>query len=187
MRPGSGGAEVCYADPDGGLGADVFDAVVIATHPDQALRLLADPTPAERSVLGAFRYSRNETVLHTDGSVLPGSALVRSSWNYALKSCAADAGDAQVSYYLNRLQRLDTSTDYVVTLNPAEPLPASRVLATMVYEHPVYDPAALAAQRRLPSLNDGVTAYAGAYHGWGFHEDGCRAGLAAAQSLGGRW
>jgi predicted NAD/FAD-binding protein len=183
----TGGAEVGYADPDGGLGAEVFDAVVIATHPDQALDLLADPTPAERSVLGAFRYSRNETVLHTDGSVLPDSSLVRSSWNYALKSCAADAGDAQVSYYLNRLQRLGTSTDYVVTLNPAQPLPASRVLATMVYEHPVYDPAALAAQRRLPSLNDGVTAYAGAYHGWGFHEDGCRAGLAAAQSLGGRW
>jgi uncharacterized protein len=187
VRRRAEGADIGYADPDGGLGAEEFDAVVIATHPDQALRLLADPTPAERSVLGAFRYSTNETVLHTDGSVLPGAGAVRSSWNYALRSCAADTGDVQVSYYLNRLQRLGTSTDYVVTLNPADSLPADRVLASMVYEHPVYDQAALAAQRRLPSLNDGVTAYAGAYHGWGFHEDGCRAGLAAAQSLGGRW
>jgi uncharacterized protein len=88
---------------------------------------------------------------------------------------------------MNRLQRLDAGTDYVVTLNPDRDVPADRVLARMTYEHPVYDQAALAAQQRLPELNDGVTAYAGAYHGWGFHEDGCRSGVAAAQSLGGRW
>jgi len=88
---------------------------------------------------------------------------------------------------MNRLQRLTAGQDYVVTLNPVSDLPAGQVLARMTYEHPVYDRAALAAQRRLPELNDGMLAFAGAYHGWGFHEDGCRAGLAAAQSLGGHW
>jgi uncharacterized protein len=202
VRRQAGVAEVSFADPDGctddeastdaGASAaarltEAFDAVVIATHPDQALRLLADPTPAERSVLSAFRYSRNDTLLHTDPSVLPASPRVRSSWNYALPSCSAQSSQVQVSYYMNRLQRLDAGTDYVVTLNPDRDVPADRVLARMTYEHPVYDQAALAAQQRLPELNEGVTAYAGAYHGWGFHEDGCRSGVAAAQSLGGRW
>jgi uncharacterized protein len=190
VRRHAGAAQVSFTDADGGPGAqqsEAFDAVVIATHPDQALRLLADPTPAERGVLSAFRYSRNETVLHTDASVLPASPQVRSSWNYSLQSCSAEASQTQVSYYMNRLQRLDASTGYVVTLNPDRDLPADRVLARMAYEHPVYDQAALGAQRRLPDLNDGVTAYAGAYHGWGFHEDGCRSGLAAAESLGGSW
>jgi uncharacterized protein len=183
-------AEVIFSAADGGsqdAHGETFDAVVIATHPDQALRLLADPTPAERDVLPAFRYSRNDTVLHTDASVLPASPQVRSSWNCTLQSCSAEASSVQVSYYMNRLQRLRADQDYVVTLNPDRELPADRVLARMTYEHPVYDQAALAAQRRLPELNDGVTAYAGAYHGWGFHEDGCRSGLAAAAALGGRW
>jgi uncharacterized protein len=179
--------QVSYRDADGCDGAETFAAVVMATHPDQALRLLADPTPGETALLSAFRYARNETVLHTDGSVLPASPRVRSSWNYALPSCAAEHPQVQVSYYLNRLQRLAASQDYVVTLNPDRELAAGSVIARMSYEHPVYDQAAVTAQRRLPELNDGVTAYAGAYHGWGFHEDGCRAGLAAAQSLGGRW
>ena len=187
VRRLAGTAEVSYTDADGEPVTGSFDAVVIATHPDQALRLLADATPAERSVLGAFRYSRNATVLHSDASVLPASPRVRSSWNYALGSCAASSGQTEVSYYMNRLQRLPGERDFVVSLNPVRELPASQVIARMTYEHPVYDPAALAAQRRLPELNDGVTAYAGAYHGWGFHEDGCRAGLAAAESLGGHW
>jgi predicted NAD/FAD-binding protein len=183
-----GAAEVSFTDPDGGPAlTENFDAVVVATHPDQALRLLADPSPAERSVLSAFRYSRNDTVLHTDARVLPARARLRSSWHYSLQSCSANASQVQVSYYLNRLQQLTAAEDFVVTLNPRHALPADRVLARMTYEHPVYDQAALDAQRRLPELNAGVTAYAGAYHGWGFHEDGCRSGLAAAKSLGGRW
>jgi len=88
---------------------------------------------------------------------------------------------------MNRLQQLPAGRDYVVSLNPGLDIPDDQVIARMAYEHPVYDPPALAAQRRLPELNDGITAFAGAYHGWGFHEDGCRAGLAAAESLGGRW
>jgi predicted NAD/FAD-binding protein len=181
-----GGVLVTYADA-GGAAAEPFDAVVIATHPDQALALLADPTPAERAVLGAFRYSRNETVLHTDARLLPASRRVAASWNFTLASCSADQDSVQVSYDMTRLQRLPGARRYVVTLNPGDAVPPGAVLARMSYAHPVYDPASLAAQRRLPDLNDGVTAYAGAYHGWGFHEDGCRAGLAAAQSLGGRW
>ena len=178
-----GGAEIRY-DRDH---ADQFDAVVIATHPDQALRLLAEPTAAEKAVLGAFRYSSNATILHTDPDLIPASPAVRASWNYTLPSCAAPADQVQVSYYLNRLQRLPVSRDYIATLNGGGQIRDEHVLARMDYEHPIYDPAAVAAQRRLPELNDGVTAYAGAYHGWGFHEDGCRSGVAAAESLGGRW
>jgi uncharacterized protein len=178
-----GGAEV--KDTSGE--ASLFDAIVIAVHPDQALALLADPTDAERSVLGSFRYSVSSVLLHTDPAPLPASDRVRASWNYLLRSCrAADTG-AQISYYLNRLQGLHTGEDYVVTLNGADLVRPERVLASMRYEHPVYDAAAVAAQGRLGGLNDGVTAYAGAYHGWGFHEDGCRSGAAAAASLGAGW
>ena len=129
----------------------------------------------------------DETLLPTDASVLPASPRTRSSWNYVLSSCSAEHPRVQVSYYMNRLQRLSAAQDYVVTLNPDPEPPDRHVLARMSYAHPVYDQAALDAQRRLPGLNDGVTAYAGAYHGWGFHEDGCRAGLTAAESLGGCW
>ncbi|MEU6247995.1 FAD-dependent oxidoreductase [Glycomyces sp. NPDC047010] len=163
------------------------DAVVIAAHPDQALRLLADPTTAETELLGAITYSRNSTVLHTDPAPLPRRERARGSWNYLLPSCRPGPGAVEVSYDLRRLQGLDTATDMVATLGDASRIDPDRVIATMVYEHPVYTPAALAAQRRLPELNTGRTAFAGAYHGWGFHEDGCRAGAAAAASLGATW
>ena len=183
VRRFPGGAEVTAAGGE----PQRFDAVVIATHPDQALRMLCDPTTAERRVLGAFGYSRNAAVLHTDASVLPRSPRARASWNYELDSCAATAGDVRVSYDMNRLQRLPPGQDYLVTLNPGDRIDPGRVLARMDYAHPVYTPASVAAQRALPGLNDGITAYAGAYHGWGFHEDGCRSGVAAAASLGSRW
>jgi uncharacterized protein len=184
---GTGGSVlVTYEDADG-TWTEPYDGIVIATHPDQALRLLADPTPAERDVLGAFRYSLNETILHTDSRLLPASALVRASWNYALSSCTAADSSVRVSYDLSRLQRLPGAQTYVVTLNAPDAVAPEHVIAAMSYAHPVYDPASVAAQRRLPELNDGRTAYAGAYHGWGFHEDGCRAGVAAAESLGGHW
>jgi uncharacterized protein len=178
-----GGAEV--KDASGTAGS--FDAVVIATHPDQALRLLADPTDAEAAVLGAFRYSASSVLLHTDPGALPPGRHVRASWNYRLPACDAAGSGVQISYYLNRLQRLDAAGDYVVTLNGDGLVRPELVLAAMRYEHPIYDPASVAAQQRLPELNDGVTAYAGAYHGWGFHEDGCRSGVVAAASLGARW
>ncbi|MEV7414810.1 FAD-dependent oxidoreductase [Streptomyces sp. NPDC089919] len=162
-------------------------AVVIAVHPDQALRLLADPTEQERRVLGAFTYTRNPTVLHRDVSVLPRGAHARASWNYRLPGCAARPGSVQVSYDLNRLQRLPGTAPHIVTLNPGDRIDESTVLARMTYEHPVYTTASVAAQRLLPALNDRVTAFAGAYHGWGFHEDGCRSGAEAARALGVTW
>ena len=167
--------------------AHEFDKIVVATHPDQALRLLSAPTADEREVLGAFEYSRNETWLHSDPSVLPVSANARASWNYLKTSCHDGGGPVLVSYDMNRLMRLDTPVGYVVTLNATDRVAPDSVLARMVYEHPIYTPAALSAQRRLPALNDGTVAYAGAYHGWGFHEDGCASGVRAAESLGVTW
>ena len=164
-----------------------FDHAVIATHPDQALAILAQPTPAERAVLGAFRYSRNETVLHHDTSMLPVSLGARASWNYLKGSCADTGGPPLVSYHLNRLMRLAEPLDYVVTLNATGRIEPGTVLARMVYEHPQYTPESVAAQRRLPELSTGPLRYAGAYHGWGFHEDGCAAGVRAADSLGAGW
>ncbi|MFF7330366.1 NAD(P)/FAD-dependent oxidoreductase [Streptomyces sp. NPDC090306] len=164
-----------------------YDAVVIATHPDQALRLLADATPAERAALGAFRYSRNTTLLHTDTRLLPRARGARASWNYLLPACDAGADRVRVSYDMNRLQRLSAPETYVVTLGGEDRVDPDRVLARMVYEHPVYTPESVAAQRLLPALNTPVTAFAGAYHGWGFHEDGCRSGAEAAAALGVTW
>jgi predicted NAD/FAD-binding protein len=164
-----------------------FDAAVVATHPDQALALLASPSAAEREVLGAFRYSSSAAALHTDGSLLPRSRAVRSSWNYLLADCAGSADEVHVSYYLNRLQRLSEPADYVVTLNRLDRIRPDLVIDKMRYEHPLYTPLSVAAQRRLPELSSGVLAYAGAYHGWGFHEDGCRSAVAAAAALGVRW
>lgn len=164
-----------------------YDSVVIATHPDQALRLLADPTDDERGTLGAFRYSRNPTLLHTDASVLPRSSGARASWNYLMPSCTAPADRVQVSYDMNRLQRLDAPEPHVVSLNSTGLVAEEKVLARMTYEHPVYTPESVAAQQRLPGLSGPRTAYAGAYHGWGFHEDGCRSGVEAARALGVNW
>jgi predicted NAD/FAD-binding protein len=183
LRRFPGGVEIRAA----GQPPREFDAVVIATHPDQALRMLADATPAEKEVLGAFGYVPNPAVLHTDASLLPASRRVRASWNYELGNCTAVAGQVQVSYHLNRLQRLPSGEDYIVTLNPGARVPAARVLARMDYAHPSYTPESVTAQRRLPGLSNHTTAYAGAYHGWGFHEDGCRSGVAAARMLGARW
>lgn len=166
---------------------EAYDSVVVAVHPDQALTLLADATPAEKEVLGAFRYSRNTTLLHTDTALLPRAPGARASWNYLMPSCSTGADQVRVSYDMNRLQRLDAPETYVVTLGGEDRVDPERVLARMVYEHPVYTPESVAAQARLPELNSGVTAYAGAYHGWGFHEDGCRSGVTAAAVLGVRW
>ncbi|KOU17681.1 NAD(P)/FAD-dependent oxidoreductase [Streptomyces sp. WM6368] len=171
--------------PDGD--STPYAAVVIAVHPDQALRLLADPTEDEVRILGAFTYSRNPTVLHRDTSLLPRSPHARASWNYWLPSCSARPESVQVSYDMNRLQRLPTAEPHIVTLNACGRVDPFDVIARMVYEHPVYTPRSVAAQQELPRLNTSVTAFAGAYHGWGFHEDGCASGVAAAEALGVRW
>ena len=163
------------------------DVVVVATHPDQALRLLADPTDAERSTLAAFEYSRNETVLHTDASLLPAAPRARASWNYRMSACAQGDEPVVVSYWMNKLHDLDEPTDHLVTLNGTDRVDDAAVLRRMVYEHPLYTPGSVAAQARVPELNSGRTAFAGAWQGWGFHEDGCASGVRAAASLGVSW
>jgi predicted NAD/FAD-binding protein len=163
------------------------DVVVVATHPDQALGLLADPTAAERATLGAFSSSRNETLLHTDASLLPRATDARASWNYRMRACEQEGEPVVVSYWMNRLHDLDEPVDYLVTLNGSDRVAPDSVLRRMVYEHPLYTPESVAAQRRLPELNTGRTAFAGAWQGWGFHEDGCASGVRAAESFGVSW
>ena len=177
------GVEIRDAD---GL-AHWHDQVVVATHADEALAMLVAPTAAEQRVLGAFTYSVNRTALHTDASLLPTSQRVRASWNYRLDACQTTADRVQVSYDMNRLQGLAEDANYVVTLNADDRIAGDQLIATMDYTHPIYSTDSLAAQAELPSLSDGVIAFAGAYHGWGFHEDGCASGVRAAESLGVTW
>jgi uncharacterized protein len=165
-----------------------FDLVVIATHADQALRILDDPTGDERRLLGCFPYSTNQAVLHTDGSLLPRSAGARASWNYLLDACATSVPGVHVTYHLNRLQALQERLEYCVTLNQTARIDRATTLRTMVYEHPVYTLAGLRAQHQLPLLNGPLRTYfCGAYQGWGFHEDGCASGLRAAVAMGCSW
>ena len=158
-----------------------FDRVVVATHADQALALLEDPTPDERCVLGQFAYTRNDAVLHTDSRFLPRTAAARASWNYRL----GEDGRPTITYHLNRLQALDAERDYCLTLN--EDIPEEHVLQRFTYEHPLYTVATLRAQGELPRLAGGRTHYAGAYFGNGFHEDGLASGVAVARALGVDW
>jgi uncharacterized protein len=161
------------------------DRVVLALHADDALGILTDATPAEKEVLGAFRYSQNETVLHRDGSLMPRARLARSSWNYLVGTDPTQG--AVVTYWMNRLQGLPRDEPFYVTLNATDRIDPAKVVATMNYRHPLYDLDAVRAQRRLPTLATERTAFAGAYHGWGFHEDGCRSGVEAAAAFGVHW
>jgi predicted NAD/FAD-binding protein len=166
--------------------SESFDRVVVATHSDTALALLADATPAEKEVLGAIRYTPNETVLHSDTSLLPATRRLRSSWNY-LMPVGAGSGLPIVTYWMNKLQGLPAQDPLLVTLNATERIDPTKVIATMHYSHPLFDVAAIRAQRRLPELTTARTTFAGAYHGWGFHEDGARSGVAAAEAFGVTW
>lgn len=164
----------------------LVDHVIIATHADQALEMLDDPSADEDHVLGSFGYSDNHTLLHTDESLLPTAKQARSSWNYAMTGCDEMAEGARVTYWMNRLQGHASSRQYLVTLNGSDQVDPSQVLAEMNYTHPEYTPKSVAASRHLDELNTESTAFAGAYHGWGFHEDGCRSGHAAAVWTKGR-
>jgi uncharacterized protein len=166
-------------------GTEVFDAVVLACHSDQALALLADPTPLERALLGAVRYHPNRAVLHTDSTLLPARPGAWAAWNYER---AADGPREQAGvclhYLINRLQPLPFDTPVIVSLNPVRAPRAELVHGCFDYAHPVFDQAAIDAQKRLPALQ-GVsnTWYGGAWTGYGFHEDGLRSGLDVAQAL----
>ena len=178
----AGGVEVT----DGNGVVTTYDAVVIATHPHQALAMLADASTAQREVLGAMPYSANTALLHTDTSVLPATRNAWASWNFR-RPAGAGTGEVTVTYDLTRLQRLPTDTHYLVTLGGEDLVDPASVLDRMEYEHPLYTPASVAAQARLPEIATDRVVFAGAYHGWGFHEDGARSGLAAAERLGATW
>ena len=171
---------------DGNGEVTTYDAVVIATHPGQALAMLAEPTPAQREVLGAMPYSPNTALLHTDTSLLPADPQHLGLLELPPPG-DGHAGQVTVTYDLTRLQRLDTDTHYLVTLGGEHLVDPATVIDRMEYEHPLYNPASVAAQARLPEIATDRIAFAGAYHGWGFHEDGARSGLAAAEHLGATW
>ena len=160
-----------------------FDHVVLAAHSDQALEALADPTPAEREVLGAIGYQPNLAILHTDERLLPRAWRARASWNYHRTS--AGAGRPMVTYDLCRLQGIRSSRPLLLTLNRDDVIDPATVLATFEYDHPVLDTAAIRAQGRHADISgrDGVS-YAGAYWGYGFHEDGVASALRVCQTLG---
>ena len=199
-----------HRHPEGGVvvvtdsGRDSFDDVVVATHSDQALSLLAAPTPAEREILGAIPYQPNETVLHTDTSLMPRRRRAWASWNFHLQAApgrasralsAAKSGMAEeaaqnvkrrttVTYDMNRLQQLDAPERFLVTLNRTEAIDPAKVIRKLDYSHPVYTSEGIAAQGRWAEISgrDGMH-YCGAYWGWGFHEDGVRSALRACEQL----
>jgi predicted NAD/FAD-binding protein len=164
---------------------ELFDEVVLACHSDQALRLLADAGPLERRLLGAIPYQPNRVLLHSDPALMPRARRVWSSWNYLGADSADPAAAVSVTYWMNSLQRLDTETDYFVSLNPLREPRADRVVAEFDYQHPVFDAGALQAQRQLHRIQGRrQTWFAGAWTGYGFHEDGMRSAVEVALALG---
>lgn len=166
-------------------GAERFDAIVLAVHSDQSMVLLEDADEAERSALGAVRYHPNRAWLHTDATLLPRSRDAWSAWNYLTGPARLDGRPVSVSYLINKLQPLPCDDPVIVTLNPVHEPRADRVIRRIDYAHPVFDVAAIEAQRRLPALQGRRrTWFCGAWTGYGFHEDGLRSGLAVANAMG---
>lgn len=164
--------------------AERFDAVILACHSDQALRLLDDPSPAEYDILSAIPYQENEAVLHTDTALLPRSRLAWAAWNYHILREARDR--IAVTYNMNILQGLAAPETFCVSLNPGIAIDPARIIKRLTYHHPVYTPEGIAAQRRHADIS-GVyhTYYAGAYWGYGFHEDGVKSGLRVVEQITG--
>jgi predicted NAD/FAD-binding protein len=168
--------------PRGGQ-PEEFDHVVLACHSDQALAMLADPSDAERELLGAIPYQKNDTVLHTDSRLLPSIPRVRASWNCLLPR--RQQGSVVLTYWMNLLQTISAPVDFCVTLNSPEAIDPDGIIRRLVYHHPVYSSAAFAAQQRRDEIS-GVnrTSYCGAYWSWGFHEDGVKSALAVCRHFG---
>jgi predicted NAD/FAD-binding protein len=186
LPPGSGQAGVMVVTD---AGSERFDEVVMACHSDQALALLDDATPGERAVLGRIRYHANRAVLHTDASMMPTRRRAWAAWNYER------AGDLQqeqaavcLHYWINRLQPLPWATPVIVSLNPARTIDPGKVLGEWHYDHPVFDVAAIEAQRQLPQIQGRSHLwFCGAWARYGFHEDGLGSGLEVANALRARW
>ena len=174
------GVEIFFADGQ----RRHFDQVVFACHADQALKLIADPSQTERKILSAFRFTPNRAVLHSDRRFMPRRKHLWSSWNYLRSSNGEDA-QLSLTYWMNRLQPLATPTDIFVTLNPMHDFAEGTVMREVDYEHPLFDAAAIAAQRDVWQIQ-GVqrTWFAGAWLGYGFHEDGLQSGLEVAERIG---
>ena len=171
-----------HVHANGGI-VERFDHCVLATHADQALKLLDAPDPLELSHLGAFGYSDNEVILHIDDSIMPKRRRLWSSWNYVSND---PASNPTITYWMNSLQPLMTSQNYFVTLNPIHPIDAAHTIGRYHYSHPIFDAAALEKQKCLWEVQGRRrTWFAGSYFGYGFHEDGLQAGLAVAEILGG--
>jgi hypothetical protein len=168
--------------PESG-GTERFDHVVIATHSDQALRLLADPSDAEREILGAIGYQSNDAVLHTDTAMLPRKRKAWANWNYIVPR---DAESRPVTTYdMSGLQGLDTESPILVTLNDDGRVDPSRVVRRLRYSHPVYDLRAVEAQKQWGLISGACrTHYCGAYWGYGFHEDGLKSALDVCRYFG---
>jgi uncharacterized protein len=168
-----------------GCEAERFDHVVVATHSDQALALLADASDAEHEILASIPYQYNEAVLHTDAGMLPRRRRAWSSWNYHL--LPDTSGPATITYHMNRLQSLSAERQFCVTLNRTEQIDPAKVIRTIPYAHPVFTTDGVRAQQRHAQLRgQNRTSYCGAYWGWGFHEDGVVSGLRVAERFGAR-
>ncbi len=160
-----------------------FDHVVLACHSDQALAMLADPSAAERELLAAIPYQKNDTVLHTDSSLLPALPRARASWNCHIPRQERDG--VSLTYWMNKLQSITAPVEFCVTINTPDAIAPEAVLRRLVYHHPVYSTAAFEAQKRRDEIS-GVnrTSFCGAYWGWGFHEDGVKSALAVCRQFG---
>jgi predicted NAD/FAD-binding protein len=166
-----------------GCESEEFDQVVVATHSDQALAMLGDPSAAEREILGAIPYQRNEAVLHTDTAMMPRRRAAWSSWNFHLSD--APAQGTTVTYWMNKLQQLRSRRQYFVTLNRGAEIDSTQVIRRISYDHPVYTKEGIAAQSRHAEISGPThrTHYCGAYWGWGFHEDGVVSAFRACETI----
>lgn len=163
--------------------AENFDHVILACHSDQALAMLTDPSDAERELLGAIPYQRNDTVLHTDSRLLPSIPRARASWNCLLPRRQQES--VVLTYWMNLLQTISAPVEFCVTLNSPEAINPASVIRRLVYHHPAYSTAAFEAQKRRDEISGlNRTSYCGAYWGWGFHEDGVKSALAVCRQFG---
>ena len=176
--------EVLVKDLSGNI--KFFDNIVIATHADEAFRILEDPDNQEEQLLGGWRYTQNRALLHSDETLMPRRKRVWSSWNFIGDSSGTEEQKLCVTYWMNRLQSLDPDTPLFVTLNPVREPDPNKIIQEFNYSHPYFDKSALATQKKLwPLQGHRRTWYCGSYFGYGFHEDALQAGLAVAEQLGG--